>query len=195
MSVLTTDASLSLSGTSNSFTAEDTLPITAQNAASNSMPHTVSISEAMHVDTHNDSMANQLTSTVAMAEEMDISAVSITRENSAGKSSHTVSNVVEEHNDTIHIIRQNSVATQCSPSAHVEETNRKKIPIITENALVNGSSSSVSNIDDVYIVEATDHLLMLSGDREIPFTYLASLSAKWTAMKEKTPFLQGKIKV
>ncbi|KAF7834017.1 recQ-mediated genome instability protein 1-like [Senna tora] len=190
------DVHLNLSGTSNSLAAEDTSPISAQNAATNSIPGMVPIAEAMNVETRNNFMANQFSSTVAMAEEMDINTVNINGENSAGnRFSRTVSNLVEELSDSVHIIRQDSVATHCSPIVqNTEETNRERIPLMTENAPVNGSSSGVSNIDDVHMVEATDHPLMLSGDQEIPFTYLASLSAKWAAMKEKSPFVQGKIK-
>ncbi|XP_054803360.1 recQ-mediated genome instability protein 1-like [Prosopis cineraria] len=189
------NASLRMSDAGNSLTA-DTLAINAQNAASNLMPDMVSTAEFMHVDTRADSMANQFSSTIAMTKEMDINTVNITGANSAGNlSSHAVSNVMGEHsNDTIHVRRQNSVAAQCSPIAqNVEERKRDRIPIITENALV-GSSSRVSNIDDVPMFEADDHPLMLSGDREIPFTYLASLSAKWATMKEKAPFVRGKVK-
>lgn len=163
----------------------------------------VSTAEPMHVDTHADS--TQLSSTIALTKEMTINTVNTTGANAAGNlSSHAVSIVVEEHNnDAIHIRRQNSVATLCSPIAqNVEERNRDRIPIITEEAL-GGASSRISNIDDIHMVEANDvdmvetadHPLMLSGDQEIPFTYLASLSAKWETMKEKAPFVQGKIKV
>lgn len=197
MSVLTIDAILNLSGTGNSLSAEDTLPTGAQNAVPNSIPDRVSAAEAMHVDTHNDSMTHQFSSTAAMAEEMDINPVTVTGENSAGnRSSHAVSNFVEGQNDTISVIRQNFVATQCSPAVqNVEDTNRDRIPIIRENAPVNGSSSSVTNIEDVHMVEANDHPFILPGDIEIPFTYLANLSAKWAAMKGKAPSVQGKIKV
>lgn len=162
----------------------------------------VSTAEPIHVDTHADS--TQLSSTIALTKEMNINTVNTTGANAAGNlSSHAVSIVVEEHNnDAIHI-RQNSVATLCSPIAqNVEERNRDRIPIITEEAL-GGASSRISNIDDIHMVEANDvdmvetadHPLMLSGDQEIPFTYLASLSAKWETMREKAAFVQGKIKV
>lgn len=163
----------------------------------------VSTAEPMHVDTHADS--KQLSSTIALTKEMNINTVNTTGANAAGNlSSHAVSIVVGEHNnDAIHIRRQNSVATLCSPIAqNVEERNRDRISVITEEAF-GGASSRISNIDDIHMVEANDvdmvetadHPLMLSGDQEIPFTYLASLSAKWETMKEKAPFVQGKIKV
>ena len=43
--------------------------------------------------------------------------------------------------------------------------------------------------------DASDHPLILSGDQEVPFTYMASLSAKWAKMKEEAPAIRGKIKV
>ncbi|KAJ9163920.1 hypothetical protein P3X46_023542 [Hevea brasiliensis] len=58
----------------------------------------------------------------------------------------------------------------------------------------NAVSNVISNHEDVHMVDEFEHPLILSGDREIPFTYLASLSAKWAAMKEKTSFVQGKVK-
>lgn len=65
--------------------------------------------------------------------------------------------------------------------------------MVSENADLNHFSNAVS--DDVYMVDEEEHPLMLTGDEEIPFTYLASLSAKWAAVKENRPFVQGKIKV
>ncbi|CAK9183204.1 unnamed protein product [Ilex paraguariensis] len=44
------------------------------------------------------------------------------------------------------------------------------------------------------MVDTVEQTFILSGNREIPFTYLASLSAKWAAMKDKAPSVQGKIK-
>lgn len=64
-----------------------------------------------------------------------------------------------------------------------------------ENAVSDQLPNDISNHEDVHMVDELEHPLILSGDREIPFTYLASLSAKWAAMKEKAPFVQGKVKV
>lgn len=44
-------------------------------------------------------------------------------------------------------------------------------------------------IDDI------EHPQILCGDRESPFTYLASLSAKWAAIREKASSVEGKVKV
>jgi len=44
-------------------------------------------------------------------------------------------------------------------------------------------------------VGEVEHPLILTGDREIPFTYLACLLAKWTIHKDHASSIQGKIKV
>lgn len=296
-----TGAGLSMPHTGHRLTSEDTLPMGEQNAASNSIPHTVSNAEARNMDVHrgtypvssDNSMGNQFPSSFARA-EVHVDTPYITRQNSVGnQSSHAHSNVAATHGDTIHVTRESSVATMCSPiaenvetdkyrnripvttitdstplrgssstvsttddilmgdasdhplilspepgniiressvgnqSSHVHSnvavadkdnvhvtwessvatkcspiaenvvTNHDKIPVITisDNVPLRGSSA-VSNTDDVLMVDAaSDHPLMMSGDREVPFTYLASLSAKWAAMKEKSRLVQGKIKV
>ena len=68
-------------------------------------------------------------------------------------------------------------------------------PCSRANAVPNPSSHTVSEVEDVHMVDEADHPLILSGDREIPFTYLASLSAKLVAVMEKSPSVRGKIKV
>ncbi|GMH31499.1 hypothetical protein Nepgr_033342 [Nepenthes gracilis] len=68
------------------------------------------------------------------------------------------------------------------------------VPAAREIAEPNLNSSAVQYIEDVDMVDHAEHPFILSGDKELPFTYLASLSAKWAALKEKESFLQGKIK-
>lgn len=191
----------SIPGTVNSLQTGDTVLMDAQNATSNSLPGMVSNVEAMHIDmqrgtnpvSHHSSIANQFSSN---AEEMHIDTANITRENSVGnQSSHMHSNVAVAHKDTVHVTRESTVPTQCSPVSENVETSRDRIPVTTDNAPLGGSSSTVSNSEDTPMVDVSDHPLILSGDREVPFTYLASLSAKWAAMKEKAPLVRGKIKV
>ncbi|XP_077229573.1 recQ-mediated instability protein (DUF1767) isoform X2 [Tasmannia lanceolata] len=55
-------------------------------------------------------------------------------------------------------------------------------------------SSVVSDADAIHMVDEVEHPLILNGDSEVPFTYLASMLAKWTAKKDTTPFIRGKIK-
>ncbi|KAL5997164.1 recQ-mediated genome instability protein 1 [Asimina triloba] len=51
-----------------------------------------------------------------------------------------------------------------------------------------------SNSEEVRKVGEVGQHLILSGEKEIPFTYLAFLLAKWTAKKDTIPFVRGKIK-
>ncbi|XP_058093116.1 recQ-mediated genome instability protein 1 isoform X2 [Magnolia sinica] len=51
-----------------------------------------------------------------------------------------------------------------------------------------------SNTKEINKVDEVGHLLILSGDKEIPFTYLACLLAKWTAKEDTSSFVHGKIK-
>ncbi|KAK7318299.1 hypothetical protein RJT34_02998 [Clitoria ternatea] len=198
-------AGLRVSGTRKSLTTEDTLLMDAQDAASNSIPHTVSNAEAMDMDTdvHTDispmsranSMTNHLSSVTLMAKEMHIDATHVSRENSVdNQSSHILSNLAVAHKDTVHTTRETSVATECSPTAENVEMDRGRIHVIADNTLLRRSSSTASNTSDIQRVDDRDHPPLQSADQEVPFTYLANLSAKWIAMKEKAPFVRGKIK-
>lgn len=74
-------------------------------------------------------------------------------------------------------------------------TEEFAVPIINRgNAEPNPPSTAVSNVEEIHMVDEVDHPFILGGDREIPFTYLASLSAKWAAVKDSAPNVQGKIK-
>ncbi|CAI0548108.1 unnamed protein product [Linum tenue] len=53
--------------------------------------------------------------------------------------------------------------------------------------------SAASDQEDTLMVDELEHPLILSGDQKIPFTYLASLSAKWASTRMKSS-VQGKIK-
>ena len=184
-----------------SITTEDASPMDAQNATSNSIPHMVSTVQSMNIDmqrctnpvSHNSSMANR---TSSMAEEMHIDTANITMENSVdNQSSHMNSNVAVAHEDTIHVTRESSVTAVCSSVSENLETERGRVPVITDKTSLNGSASDVFNNEDILMDDASDNLLILSVDQEVPFTYLASLSAKWAAMKETDPLVRGKIKV
>ncbi|OVA17457.1 protein of unknown function DUF1767 [Macleaya cordata] len=56
------------------------------------------------------------------------------------------------------------------------------------------SSNAVPDVGDIDMVDEVEDPLILTGDREIPFTYLASLLANWAMKKDDTQFIQGKIK-
>ncbi|GAU50844.1 hypothetical protein TSUD_76120 [Trifolium subterraneum] len=179
------------------ITTEDASPMDAQIATSNSIPHMVSNVEPMNIDmqrgtipvSHNSSTGNR---TSSIAEEMHIDTANITRD--CNRSSPMNSNVATTHEDTIHITRESSVTIDCSPVSVKVETDRDRVPVVTDNTPLNGSSSTVFNNEDILMDDASDNPLILSGDREVPFTYLASLSAKWAAMKETDLLVRGKIK-
>ncbi|PPR85742.1 hypothetical protein GOBAR_AA34944 [Gossypium barbadense] len=77
----------------------------------------------------------------------------------------------------------------------VERMHIDSVPISREHAASNSNSSIVPDDELIHMVDVVEHPLILSGDREVPFTYLASLSAKWAAIKDKATHVQGKIKV
>ncbi|KAL2342797.1 hypothetical protein Fmac_004082 [Flemingia macrophylla] len=110
------------------------------------------------------------------------------------RSPPTVSNVAAAHNDTVHTTRESSLIIECSPIVENVETDRDRTHLATDSAHSRRSSPTILNSGDVDMVDASDHPLILSGDQEVPFTYLASLSAKLAAMKEEAPFVRGKIK-
>ncbi|XP_050901276.1 recQ-mediated genome instability protein 1 isoform X1 [Lathyrus oleraceus] len=177
---------------------EHTSPMDARNATSNSIPHIDSNVQPMNIDmqrgtnpvSHHSSMANR---TSSIAEEMHIDTANIFRENSIGnQSSHTNSNVAAVHEDTVHVA--SSVTTERPPVSEIVDIDRDRNPVVTDNTPLNGSSSTGFNYEDILMDDVSDNPLILSGDPEVPFTYLASLSAKWAAMKETDSLVQGKIK-
>ncbi|XP_021286088.1 recQ-mediated genome instability protein 1 isoform X2 [Herrania umbratica] len=76
----------------------------------------------------------------------------------------------------------------------VERMQIDSVPISRENKVSNSNSDTAPDVEHIHMVDVVEHPLILSGDREVPFTYLASLSAKWAAIKDKATYVQGKIK-
>ncbi|KAA3458219.1 recQ-mediated genome instability protein 1 [Gossypium australe] len=98
-------------------------------------------------------------------------------------------------NPTAHMDGANAVPNSSSDVAlDVERMHIDSVPISRENATSNSNSSIVPDDELMHMVDVVEHPLILSGDREVPFTYLASLSAKWAAIKDKATHVQGKIK-
>ncbi|KAI3929631.1 hypothetical protein MKX01_025799 [Papaver californicum] len=58
------------------------------------------------------------------------------------------------------------------------------------NIECNPSSNAVPYVGEI----AVDNSHRLTGDKEIPFTYLASLLSDWSVKMDDVPFIQGKIK-
>ncbi|CAL9770225.1 unnamed protein product [Musa acuminata subsp. burmannicoides] len=67
----------------------------------------------------------------------------------------------------------------------------------TEHILAHNSASDMEIAcasDEEDAIGEVEHPLILSGDDEIPFTYLASLFAKWATQQDNKPCVQGRIK-
>ncbi|GAV82257.1 DUF1767 domain-containing protein, partial [Cephalotus follicularis] len=127
---------------------------------------------------------------------MEESVTSIYQEDAVpDPSSNVVPEVQEMHIDSVPISRTNAVPNPSSYAvSDVQEMHVDTDLISRTNAVANLNFESVSSFKDIQMVDEVEHLHILSGDREIPFTYMASLSAKWAAMKEKAPSVLGKIK-
>jgi len=200
---LTTGAGQSIPSPVNNLPTEDTLSMGARSAASNSIPCMSSHSNAMNVDTprntdpvsHASPMSNQLSSVISRAKDMHIDASNARECSIDHQYSNMDSNVAAAHMDSVNITRENSVGIECSPVVVNIDTDTDRTPVATDTTHLQRTSSTVLDTSDVQMVDAIDHPLILSRDQEVPFTYIASLSAKWAKIKEEAPSVQGKIKV
>ncbi|KAL9419720.1 hypothetical protein AB3S75_037478 [Citrus x aurantiifolia] len=101
-------------------------------------------------------------------------------------SSNVFMDYEDMHHDTIPIGRDNTMSSSNNNVAlDIEDT--VMVNEVEDNIMVN-------EVEDTIMVDEVEHPLILSRDREIPFTYLASLSAKWAATNRKAHSVQGKIK-
>lgn len=97
---------------------------------------------------------------------------------------------------TAHIGGVNAVPNSSSDVVlDVERMQIDNVPISRENEVSNLNPDTAPDVEHIHMADVVEHPLILSGDREVPFTYLASLSAKWAAIKDKATYVQGKIKV
>ncbi|KAK6250289.1 RecQ mediated genome instability protein 1 [Theobroma cacao] len=96
---------------------------------------------------------------------------------------------------TAHIGGVNAVPNSSSDVVlDVERMQIDNVPISRENEVSNLNPDTAPDVEHIHMADVVEHPLILSGDREVPFTYLASLSAKWAAIKDKATYVQGKIK-
>ncbi|XP_022730062.1 recQ-mediated genome instability protein 1 [Durio zibethinus] len=110
-------------------------------------------------------------------------------------SSSTVTTQRTLEDPTVHMGGVNPMPNSSSDVAlDVERMHIDSVPISRENSVSNSNSNSAPDVEQIHMVDAVEHPLILSGHREVPFTYLASLSAKWVAIKDKATYVQGKIK-
>ncbi|GMN56589.1 hypothetical protein TIFTF001_025700 [Ficus carica] len=91
--------------------------------------------------------------------------------------------------------RANVVSNSSSDVASIgEEIDMITIPRRTASPVSDPYSNDVLNDEEILVADEVEHPLILSGNREVPFTYLASLSAKWTAMKRSARSVKGIVK-
>ncbi|KAJ8772498.1 hypothetical protein K2173_027675 [Erythroxylum novogranatense] len=107
---------------------------------------------------------------------------------------HTVTNQWTREESTISMSAEKSAANRLSSVAFEVEEMRIDTPVSGENSGPNDLSNGLPAHGDIGMVEEHGQPLILSGEKAIPFTYLASLSAQWAAVRENTSSVQGKVK-
>ncbi|MED6216628.1 recQ-mediated genome instability protein 1, variant 2 [Stylosanthes scabra] len=180
----------------------DTNPASFTNSLASQF-NSVAMAEEMHIDTAAITRENSVTTrsshmftNVAMAHK---DTVNITRKSFVPPLISRIVQNVETDKDIVIEDAENDHPRGSSSSVpnnhdvHMVDDNDHIIEV-TNNDICRGSSSTSLNSNNVHKVDDGDHPHMLSADQEVPFTYLASLSAKWVKMKEKVPSVQGKIK-
>lgn len=125
-------------------------------------------------------------------EEMHVDAVPMSNMETASRySTNVAANSVDSFSNAMPSMVSNSSRGMVSS---VMELDPDVETLDTADAVPNPPSDFASYVDDIQMVDEIEHPLIMSGDRESPFTYLASLSTKWAAMKEKASSIQGKVK-
>ncbi|KMS97689.1 hypothetical protein BVRB_5g124730 [Beta vulgaris subsp. vulgaris] len=95
-----------------------------------------------------------------------------------------------------HSTRRETAQTSVGVDAHEFPTSNRapeQAPA-GEHTELNLPSATVTENEDAHMVDYMEHPFILSGERELPFIYLASLSAIWDAVQFNKPFIKGKIK-
>lgn len=80
-----------------------------------------------------------------------------------------------------------------TPASYMPEED-VHAPVSMDDDEANTSSIHM-DVDDISTVDNPEPHFILSGDKEPPFIYLASLSAKYAAIDDETSVVRGKIKV
>ncbi|XP_060670661.1 recQ-mediated genome instability protein 1 [Ziziphus jujuba] len=176
----------------------DTVPSHRSNDMSNSSLNIVSDANEIHMDTvsshRSNDIPNPLRNIISDAEEIDMDTVPSHRSNGMPYPSRNIISGPEDiHMDTVPTSSRSSGMP--NPSTDVasvgEEVEMDAVPYSRPSDVSEPCLNDFPNDEDVSTIE---HPLILSGDQEMPFTYLASLSAKWAAMRESAHFVRGKIK-
>ncbi|XP_055802101.1 recQ-mediated genome instability protein 1 isoform X2 [Solanum dulcamara] len=90
-------------------------------------------------------------------------------------------------------------ATPATPATSASSRSRGSVPVSSgsvhnENVAPDTLSTAAIDVEEIDLVDELDHPFILSGEKENPFTYLASLSAKQAGMNGSASTVTGKIK-
>ncbi|KAL5543848.1 hypothetical protein UlMin_007632 [Ulmus minor] len=162
--------------------------VTEENATPNPFPNVASGMEEFPVRvTEENAIPNPSSSIFSGAEEVHMDTNQSSRASAMHHPSSSVSSIVEEIDiDTISSSRPNPV----SDSSLNNVSNDEEMIVSASDSSLN----DVSNDVEMIVVDEVEHPQILSRNQEDPFTYLASLSAKWAAMKESVTLVKGTIK-
>ncbi|XP_057516758.1 recQ-mediated genome instability protein 1 isoform X2 [Amaranthus tricolor] len=89
------------------------------------------------------------------------------------------------------VTAQRSIIVDAHEFRTVTEASQQ-YPVSEHAELSLHSTTFIEN--DAPMLDSVEHPFILSKERELPFTYLVSLAAKWDAVQDKELMVQGKIK-
>lgn len=128
-------------------------------------------------------------------EEMHMHAAAPPTINTEDAVPHVPQHHIEEMDEHSHSVSR-TTAVVFSNLHSVEENHTEFVQVAERAALEDLPDDDDDDGGNQMMDEVVEeHPLLLRGDREIPFTYLSSLSTKWASMKDRESSLQGKIKV
>ncbi|KAK6148053.1 hypothetical protein DH2020_018965 [Rehmannia glutinosa] len=185
-------------------------PVATPASRNNAEPNTSAAQQQDEVPRHTDMPASVPLRVAGQGTAFGIPAYHITREDfgvpmrsNAGSSlpemqsvecvtiSHDISEVSTE---VMTPSRETRQATPPSIPATYISGEDVNVSVGRHNVEPNGSSTLPMDVEDISMVDELEHHFMLSRNKEIPFTYLASLSAKCAAIEDEASVVRGKIK-
>ncbi|KAJ4960319.1 hypothetical protein NE237_020229 [Protea cynaroides] len=94
-----------------------------------------------------------------------------------------------------HLQRLHEGPVYAAPGSGASEMAVEEVPFShVPNAEAKMSSDALLNVEEIEMIDEVVQPLILTGDNEIPFTYLSSLLGKWAAKEDGTLSVQGIIK-
>ncbi|KAL0355067.1 UNVERIFIED_CONTAM: RecQ-mediatedinstability protein 1 [Sesamum radiatum] len=89
------------------------------------------------------------------------------------------------------------IHTSAQPSISANNTfeDDGNVRVSRDNGDLDTTSAIYMDVEEISIVDELEHHFILSRDKETPFTYLATLSAKCVAIEDEASTVRGKIKV